>query len=131
MYPDFGKNKVAAYKLLVLESVITLIIALVFLVIVNVVAAYSALLGGLAYVIPGAWFVKRAFNDSDDVTPQMLINRFYQGEAGKLVLTAIFFALVFLLIEPLHIGALFLAFCVTMIVNLAGLANIDAGTWKK
>lgn len=109
----------------------TFIIVLTLLAFATVISAYSALLGGLAYVIPNAWFVKRAFNDSGQLTPQTILNRFYLGEAGKLFLTAIIFALCFLLVEPLHIGVLFLTYCVMVVINLAGLARIGTGPDKR
>lgn len=107
------------------ESVLTLIIGLILFTFATVISAYSALLGGLAYVIPNAWFVMRAFNDKGHMTPQTILNRFYLGEAGKLFLTAILFALYFLTVEPLHIGALFLTYCVMLMINLAGLSMIN------
>lgn len=131
MQSEFTANKAAAYRLLAVESVLTLIIVLVLFAFTTVVSAYSALLGGLAYVIPNAWFVKRAFNDSGHVAPQTIANRFYLGEAGKLVLTAIIFALCFLMVDPLHVGALFLTYAVMLIVNLAGLARIGTGPDKQ
>lgn len=106
----------------------TLIIVLTLYTFTTVVSAYSALLGGLAYIIPNAWFVIRAYSNSGQMTPQTILNRFYLGEAGKLVLTVIIFALCFLMIKPLHIGALFLTYCVMLIINLAGLASIGVSS---
>lgn len=86
--------------------------------------AYSALLGGLIYILPNAWFVRYAFRDSTQAPPQLVLSRFYVGEAGKLALTGVLFALCFALVREIHAGALFMTFIVMIIVNLAGLAQL-------
>ncbi|HKK15150.1 MAG TPA: ATP synthase subunit I [Gammaproteobacteria bacterium] len=131
MHSEFTTNKAAACRLLAVESVLTLLIVLMLFTFGTVISAYSALLGGLAYVIPNAWFVLGAFNDRGRMTPQTILNRFYLGEAGKLFLTAIIFALCFLIVEPLHIGALFLTYCVMLLINLAGLSRIAVSSDKQ
>lgn len=117
-------NKIAAYKLLGIQTAITAVIALLLFLFFTTVAAWSALLGGFAYIIPNAWFIRSAYRSSGQPTPQAILSRFYLGEAGKLVLTGIIFALCFLTVEELHIGALFLTYIVMIIVNLAGLARV-------
>ena len=42
---------------------------------------------------------------------------FYQGEAGKLILCAILFTMVFKWIQPLDIAALFLTFAIMLVTN--------------
>lgn len=104
------------------QLMMTLLMALIWLVLHSAVAAYSALIGGLTNVIPNAFFVKFAFSGSGSVTPPNMLIRFYIGEAGKLVLTGILFGLCFFIIKPLHVGALFTSFIVVILINLAGLS---------
>ena len=126
MQSTITTNKYAAYKLLGIEVAITAIIVLLLFLFFTTLTACSALLGGLAYVIPNAWFVRNAYRykGNSQPTPQTMLSRFYIGEAGKLFLTVIIFALSFLLVSNLNVVAMFLTFIVLIIVNLAGLALV-------
>ena len=115
-------NKYAAYKLLGIEVAITVTIVLLLFLFFESLTAFSALFGGLAYIIPNAWFVRSAYRVNEQPSPQAILTRFYIGEAGKLVLTCIIFALCFLLVRNLNVVAMFLTFVVMIIVNLVGLA---------
>ena len=121
---EITTSKTAAYRLLGIQIAITVAAACLLYFLLGLVAAYSALLGGLAYILPNAWFIRNAFRGDGQTTPHVILSRFYLGEAGKLVLTGSIFALVFLLVKELHIGALFLTFISMIIVNLAGLAQL-------
>ena len=79
--------------------------------------ALSALLGGLCYTIPNAYFAKQAFRYRGARSAKLIANSFYRGEAGKLMLTVIAFMLVFTLVEPLNPVALFSAFVLVQTVN--------------
>lgn len=81
------------------------------------VAFYSALLGGLIYAIPNAYFTHRAFRHQGARQAPLVVNEIFRGEAIKLFLTAVFFAAVFLLIEPVHVPALLFTFAVTVVAG--------------
>ena len=83
--------------------------------------ALSALIGGLTYILPNAYFVKFAFREPGQKTPGKILYWFYVGEAGKLVLAGVIFALSFALVKSLHPVVLFTVFIVMIFVNLAGL----------
>ena len=80
-------------------------------------AALSALLGGLCYTIPNAYFVRQAFRYRGARSAKLIANSFYRGEAGKLILTAVAFTLVFTQVKPLDPIALFGAFILVQAVN--------------
>lgn len=71
------------------------------------VAALSALLGGMAAVVPNAFLGARllASRAYDDATAVM--RSAWLGEIGKLLLTAVLFALIFALVRPLSVLAVF------------------------
>jgi len=121
---DITANKSAAYKLLGIQVAITVVIASLLYVLVSMTAAYSALLGGFAYIVPNSWFVRLVFRGSGQLTPETMVSRFYIGEAVKLMLTGIIFALCFLLVKELHVVALFLTFIMMIVINLTGLARM-------
>ena len=113
--------KAAAYKLLGIELVISVVTALLLLVFYGDVPAYSGFLGGLAFILPNAYFVQYAFREKGPETPHAIVIKFYVGEAGKFILTAVIFALCFVLVEPLNVIALFVMYVLMYIINLAGL----------
>lgn len=125
MQSEIKDNKNAAYKLLGIEVAITATVVLLLLLLYTKLTAYSALLGGLAYIIPNIWFIRSAYGSNGQLSPQTILSRFYIGEAGKLVLTGIFFALSFWLVRDINITAMFLTFILMIIINLAGLALIN------
>jgi ATP synthase protein I len=101
---------------LAIESVVLVLVSLVFLV-RGQVSGYSALLGGLIFLLPHGYFALKAFRYSGARSAGKIMSSFYQGEAGKLILCAIFFTMVFKWIRPLDIAALFLTFAIMLVTN--------------
>ena len=83
----------------------------------GVIAAYSVLLGGLICLVPNCYFAYRAFKFRGARAARDIVRSFYVGEAGKLMLTAILFAIVFSSVKPLNALALFLGFGAIQLVN--------------
>jgi len=81
------------------------------------VAGYSALLGGLIFLIPHGYFAFKAFRYAGARSARKIMSSFYQGEAGKLILCAILFTMVFKWIQPLDVAALFLTFAIMLVTN--------------
>ncbi|WP_062260746.1 ATP synthase subunit I [Endozoicomonas arenosclerae] len=79
--------------------------------------AISALSGGLACSIPNAFLVWRAFRYRGASAAQKIARSFYQGEAGKFVLTVLAFILIFTLVPSIEPLALFGAFALIQAVN--------------
>lgn len=79
--------------------------------------ALSAWLGGLCCLVPNAYFIWRAFRFSGAGVAKLITRSFYQGEAGKLALTAVMFMLTFTLVKPVEPVALFGAFILVQMVN--------------
>ena len=81
------------------------------------VMSLSAFLGGLCYTLPNTYFIWKAFQHSGARSARLITHSFYQGEAGKLLLTAAAFTLIFSLVEPLEPLALFGGFIGVLVVN--------------
>lgn len=113
-------NKSAAYKLLGIQLLTAVVITLLLLVFSGAETALSAFLGGLAYILPNAYFVRFAFRESGQQNPRKILYWFYVGEGGKLVLSGVIFALSFALVKSLHVIILFAVFIMMIFVNLAG-----------
>jgi ATP synthase protein I len=83
----------------------------------GVVAGYSGLCGGLIALLPNVYFAHRAFRFSGARAAQAIVRSFYAGEAGKLILTAVLFALTFAGVKPLAPLAVFGVFVLTQLVS--------------
>lgn len=121
-YQDITRNRAAAFRLVYVQLVITVVIALLSYVYSELVIAYSVLLGSAVHILPNIYFVRSAFKRAKGETPQLILSRFYIAEAQKFLVTIAMFTICFALVKPLHIVAFFAAYILIMIVNLAGLA---------
>ena len=122
---DIATSRLAAYTLTGIQLAITLVVALLlFAFFDDVVPAYSAILGGLAYILPNAYFVRYALGGTGQQSPNKIVRGFYIGEAIKLLLTGLMFAACFALVKPLHVISLFVMYLMMMVINLAGLTHI-------
>ncbi len=93
-------------KLLVVQLLVAMFFPLVLLPF-GTNAALSAAAGGLASFIPNVYFAFRAFRYSGARSAQKILRSFYSGEAIKLILTAVIFALCFKYLKTLNVAALF------------------------
>lgn len=82
-------------------------------------AGYSALLGGLIFAMPNAYFARRVYRYEGARQTHLVVGNMFRAEAVKLALIAVFFAAVFILIEPVHVPALLFTFAV-----MAGLSPL-------
>ena len=97
------QGKQGAKRLLLIQLGVTIIIALAALGVVDLVAATSAIAGGIVCVLPNAYFASKLFKHNGAHAARQIVNGFYKGEALKLMLSVALFALVFkyLKINPL------------------------------
>ena len=107
------------YKISVLQLLI-LILATAVLSYVDWVMAYSAGLGGLAAILPQAYFAVSVFRYRGARSASAIAKSSYRGEVGKYVLTAIGFALIFSLVRPVHGFAVFAGFCAMIVIQWIG-----------
>jgi ATP synthase protein I len=89
------------------------------------VAGYSALLGSLTCVIPNAFLALRLVVPRRDPGARALIRAAYIGELGKLALTVLMFSVVFIMVRPLSVAALFAGFIAAQLMTVAGLLLRD------
>jgi ATP synthase protein I len=89
-----------AYAFVGVQAAVMLIAALAYLF-VSVTAAWSALLGGVAIVLPSSYFAYRLFRITSARAARKIVRAFYVGEITKILLSAVL-AVVF--IRFLHVG---------------------------
>ena len=97
------------------------LLAAVLWVLYGPVAGYSALLGSLTCVIPNAFLALRLIAPRRDPGARALVRAAYIGELGKLGLTVLMFSIVFVLVRPLNVAALFAGFIAAQLMTFAGL----------
>lgn len=115
------KNRAAVFGLVYVQLIITVVVAFLLYKFCGLVIAYSVLLGGMVYVLPNLCFVRSALKDLESQVPQVILSRFYIGEAQKFLLAMTMFTVCFALVEPLHTVSFFVAYGLIMIINLIGL----------
>ena len=90
---------------------------MLFWVINGWVSAYSALFGGILFAIPQLYFGYKAYQVMGARSALTIVQNFYKGESGKIIMVGTGFAIVFALVKPLDYLALFLSFIVVLFVN--------------
>ncbi|MEX2474069.1 ATP synthase subunit I [Marinobacter sp.] len=80
-------------------------------------AGYSAFVGGLIFIIPNAYFAHRMYRYQGARNAQLMVGNMFRAEGIKLALTAVFFAAVFILMEPVHVPALLFTFAVVVVIG--------------
>lgn len=112
-----GSDRLLVIRVLLIAQFITCLVMTVLAMASGIVQAYSAGLGGLVCLIPNAYFAVRVFQHRGARAAQKIVRSFYAGEAGKLALTALLFAGIFVLVKPLSPGWLFAAFVVVQAIG--------------
>ena len=111
------------YIAFLIQFLFCLMAALVLFLLLGGVAAYSILLGGFISIVPNGYFAWKVFRFRGAQSTALIVKSFYAGETGKLIMTGVFFALVFAGIKPLNELAVIVSFILTIIVGLI------AGAW--
>lgn len=110
-------HRLPVFPVLLVQGVVLLIATVVLWQWRGKVAGYSGLCGGLIAWLPNLYFAHKAFRYSGARAAQAIVRSFYAGEMGKLILTAVLFALTFAGVKPLEAPALFGAFLLTQSVS--------------
>lgn len=85
-----------ARRLFFCQVGVSLLIAGVLAVFFSSQAALSAILAGLVSAVPNAYFALKLFKHQGARSARKIVNSFYVGEALKIVMSIILFALVFI-----------------------------------
>lgn len=110
-------HRLPVVKVLIVQLIVALLICVLLWVWRGWTAGYSGLFGGAIAWLPNLYFARKAFRFSGARAAREILRSFYAGEAGKFVLTAVLFALVFAGVKPVDAPALFGAFIVTQMVS--------------
>ncbi|HHT0594591.1 TPA: ATP synthase subunit I [Legionella anisa] len=78
---------------------VTLVFAAFCALIYDINAASSVLLGGMACIVPNAYFAIKLFKYQGARSAKKIVNSFYKGEALKIIISVFLFTTVFLLFK--------------------------------
>ena len=109
------------FRVIVLQATMGALIGLLFWLIQGWVAAYSAWLGGLIALLPNVYFTYKAFQYFGARSIAVIVQSFWAGQMGKLILTAVLFALLFLGVKPLNVLAVFVSYVLVQMTSASSL----------
>jgi ATP synthase protein I len=106
---------------LLVQTCVSFVAAVVFWVWMGETAGKSALLGGVAVVIPNGFLAARLLRPSRDESMRAIMHSAWLGEIGKLLLTVLMFAAIFGAVRPLEPLAFFCGFIAAQMVIFGAL----------
>ena len=121
-------NRVVPLTLLV-QAAVTVVVGLLLGLWIDAVAGTSALLGGLAAIVPNAFLAARLIGSRCGNDASELLRSAWVGAFGKLVLTVLLFGVIFATVRPISGPAVFAGFIAAQAVIPAALL-FGGGTKK-
>ena len=115
-------------KILLAQTLLSVALAVVFGSAMGRTAAISVLLGGALCVLPNAFLARRLLSKKAVSSPRRALRAAWLGEIGKLVITAVLFAAVFIHVRPLNPALLFLSFITAQGIVLLALIT-ENSSW--
>jgi len=112
--PKPGKQPIV--MILLVQATVSAIVAGLLALWLGRTAGVSALLGGAVAVLPSSFLAARLLKPGNTVSAQALLRSAWLGEVGKVVMTAVLFAAVFVAVEPLSAPAVFGGFIAAQLV---------------
>lgn len=112
-----GRDRLAVVRALLIYQFAGCVVFSAMALVYGITPAYSALLGGLICLLPNCYFAFRAFRFQGARAAKQIVRSFYAGEAGKLALTTLLFAGVFIAVKPLNALALFVGYVGVQLLN--------------
>ena len=112
-------SKPAVYKVIAIQCFVALA-GIGVLLVLNSALTPSVVAGFLIATIPYSYFALRVFRYRGAKAAAKVAQSFYRAEAGKFGLSAIGFALAFVMIIPVHAVPLFAAYGVITLIQLIG-----------
>lgn len=100
-------HRLPVFRVLLAQALTGLLVSGTCGVLFGFVAGYSGLLGSLIAWLANLYLAYRAFRYFGARSAAAIVQSFWAGEMGKLILTAVLFALVFVGVQPLDPLALF------------------------
>ena len=101
-------------KIITVQSVFTVLAALIAIAIADAEAAFSAFVGGMISIIATGYFASRVFSVEIGAPAAEIAKAFYVGETVKMLLTAVLFVIAIVLLKITFLPA-FLTYAATLL----------------
>lgn len=89
--------------------------------------AVSWVAGGLAAILPQAYFARLAFRHSGATSARDIARSSYAGQVGKFMLSAAGFAVIFATVKPVSGFTVFVAYLAMLVIQIIGSWLLLAG----
>ncbi len=106
-------------RILAVQVLLTLSISAAIAVLKGAVPGYSALLGGLIYLLPNLYQAKQVLTARHSDNVRQTLRDLYKSEIWKMALTMVLFGTVFTLVEPVEPFSLFGVFILMQVIAWA------------
>ena len=108
----------AATRIVMVQLVLTAVVAVIVFGFSGLRSAWSAGVGGLISALSTAWFALRVFAKGEGAPTRQIVRAFYVGETQKLLLTALMFYVVISWLDVSFLP-LFATYAATLLVYWA------------
>jgi ATP synthase protein I len=106
---------------LLVQACVSFVVAAVVWVWIGAVAGVSAMLGGVAVVIPNGFLAARLLQPRRDDSARAILRSAWVGEIGKVLLTALLLGVVFGWVRPIEPLAVLAGFIATQLAMFGAL----------
>ncbi|MDM7857522.1 ATP synthase subunit I [Thiopseudomonas sp. CY1220] len=113
--------RLSMFRVLMAQAVVTALLVVVCAITLGVVAAYSVFLGSSIALLANAYFTYKAFKYFGARSVSAILQSFWAGQVGKMFMTAVLFALVFIAVKPLNVVQLFLGYILIQLTSVVTL----------
>jgi len=113
--------RLSMFRVLMAQAFVTAVLVVVCAITLGVVAAYSVLLGSSIALLANAYFTYKAFKYFGARSVSAILQSFWAGQVGKMFMTAVLFALVFIAVKPLNVVQLFLGYILIQLTSVVTL----------
>ncbi len=80
--------------------------------------AWSALVGGMIATLGNAYFAWKVFAKQNETTAEQILVTYYGAEVGKVILTVMFFTAAIVMIKPLSMVTMVVAYVLNYMIPL-------------
>ena len=124
-------STVQVQRILVIQLLVTLLISVICLLLGGLYAS-SALLGGSIATLANAYFAWKVFAKQHETSAEQILVTYYGAEVGKIILTVMFFVAVIMIVKPLSMATLVVAYVLNYMIPLLAsfFINDDSENWR-
>lgn len=122
--PKALNNRYLAVYVVGSQALASIIIPILVLMVVDITAARTALIGGWIATLANLYFAVQAFRYSGARASRQMVQAFYRGESGKFVIVMLLFIAAFKLLPSVRDNAMYLFSAFFIVYGVAWIAPL-------